>query len=82
MYLPENDQALVYAILGQAVYDYKKALRKIEKEECEKTMQAKIARIEKFFHSEWFTIICDLEPEVIIRRIKRDYNYEKSQNKK
>lgn len=62
---PENRyQNLANAIVIKAVDDYKLALEfnitRLQKE-CE-----------KFFRSEWFTFLCDLDPEHIIRTLQEE----------
>lgn len=58
----EPYQALVTAIVSQAVKDYLAALNYKN--------TSGIAECEQFFRSDWFTFLTDVDGEIIIRRIK------------
>lgn len=64
---PHN--ALATAIVYQAVKDYVKTLRKMwnkaDRDKKRKLILDKM-EIEEFFHSEWFTALCDYVPDKVI----------------
>lgn len=60
----EPYHALINAIILQAVKDYRTAL------DDENT--SGIAECERFFRSDWFTFLTDVDGEIIIRQVKRE----------
>lgn len=72
MNLSENYQNLVNAIIMQAVKDYRKALRMLRKDpEHEKSLFWK-KDVERFFRSQWFEDLCDLDGEVLIEQLQKE----------
>ena len=64
-----NDRSakqLIQAIIVTACDDYRQALA--EKNETEKI------ELERFFRSDWFGQLCNLDPDALIERLKRDAN--------
>ena len=57
----ENYERLAEAIILQAVTDY----RKSDDEEVKKS-------IERFFRSEWFYVLTELDGEMLIKRLRRE----------
>lgn len=68
-------EELANAIILQAVKDYRTALRK--KCSSHKEDSATIRDCEKFFRSEYFTILTKVDGEMIMRRIKEEIENEK-----
>lgn len=62
---------LANAIIIQAAKDYRKALRSSgsRKSFCEWTDKA---AIERFFRSEWYTVLNNLDPEILISRLQTE----------
>lgn len=60
----EPYHALINAIILQAVKDYRTAL------DDENT--SGIAECERFFRSDWFTFLTDVDGEIIIQQVKRE----------
>lgn len=60
----EPYHALINAIILQAVKDYRTAL------DDENT--SGIAECERFFRSDWFTFLTDVDGEIIIQQVKRN----------
>ena len=56
----ENYEKLAVAIIKQAVIDYRKG-----DEETRKS-------IERFFRSEWFYTLTDVDGEMLIKRLRRE----------
>lgn len=71
----EAIENLANAIIMKAVIDYKAALLKLRRS---KTFQARanaravITECEAFFRSQWFGILTDLDPQMLIRKIKEE----------
>ena len=60
----EPYHALINAIILQAVKDYRTALGDGN--------TPGIAECERFFRSDWFTFLTDVDGEIIIRQVKRE----------
>lgn len=73
--LPE--ERLANATIMQAISDYKSALIKIAK--CPRDYTALKYKLdcERFFRSKLFCIYCDLDGEVLIRRIQNEIRHSK-----
>ena len=63
-------EKLANAIILKAVDDYRSALRKLNR--CEDDINAlSMAReVERFFRSQWFANLCNLDGEMLIDRLK------------
>lgn len=57
-------QNLANAIVVAAAYDYKKALRKDDKDEMK--------NIEKFFFSDWYSVLTNVSPDFLLDMIRRN----------
>lgn len=55
---------LIQAVIVAACNDYRQALA--EKNETEKI------ELERFFRSDWFGLLCNLDPDALIERLKRE----------
>lgn len=71
----EAFENLANAIIMKAVIDYRAALIKLRRS---KTFQARtrargiIIECESFFRSQWSGILTDLDPQMLIRKIKEE----------
>ena len=54
---------LANAIVLQAVKDYRLT-----------DDEAQLAEIERFFRSDWFGVLTDVDPEYLIRRLRKEKN--------
>lgn len=54
-------QSLANAIILQAVKDYREAIRLLETNSNDKMAQREKRSVERFFHSNWFSILTDLD---------------------
>ena len=63
-------QALANAIIIQAAKDYKAALRQMKRHPGTKAGMGTIMQIEKFFHSRWFGILTDVDPDYLIQKLR------------
>lgn len=55
---------LALAIVERAVYDYRIAMQSRER--------SAIKELRKFFTSDWFSLLCDIDGEMIIRTIDKE----------
>lgn len=69
--LNENYENLRNAIVGQACRDYIKALRTQAKNPKNVFAQARIEECEKYFRSERYAAICNIDGEAIIEQCKK-----------
>lgn len=53
---------LAAAVVERAVMDYRSAVK------CKDTMEIK--QLKKFFTSDWFALLCDLDGKMLMRRIE------------
>lgn len=60
----ENYKELANAVVLQAVRDYRAALSKDN--------IYRVRALEKFFRSDWFKVLCELNGEMIIEKIKEN----------
>ena len=66
----EAYENLANAIVKQAVVDYKEPLRKLEKNPNDKEAKRDAERIERFFHSGWYTQLTSIDGDWLIRKIR------------
>ena len=64
-------QSLANAIIEQAAKDYQIALRYHFKHPGNTRYQQNVCEIERFFRSDWYTALTDVEGEYLIREIRR-----------
>ncbi|MFR6421614.1 MAG: hypothetical protein ACLUOO_02945 [Coprococcus sp.] len=58
---------LANAIILQAVKDYRMALKSLKANSRNRTVQADKAEIERFFRSQWYSALTDVNGEMLIR---------------
>jgi len=83
----EAYENLANAIIESAVQDYKWALIHLKKHPDSRLAQEEVRRQEKFFYSEWFEVLTNLDPSYLIRKLKEmvaemDDKKSKSEGKK
>lgn len=66
-------EKLAMAIVEMAVLDYKEALEHFSKDPWDNAARAQIKKLRRFFNSGYFTLLCDLDPEMLMRRIEEAY---------
>ena len=80
-------QNLANAIVLQAVKDYKAVLRRLMRNPRNQDAQREKKRLERFFFSQWYGVLTDLDPNRLISgvmkqvRIKEDERRKKEQEK-
>lgn len=70
--MDENYQKLANAIILQAVKDFKPAYRRLKRYPNDRIAQDTVREITKFFCSEYFCILTDLDGPALLNRIMRE----------
>jgi len=68
----ENYQALANAIIVQAVKDFKPAYRRLKRHPNDKLAQDTVREITKFFCSDYFYALSNLDGPALLNRIIRE----------
>lgn len=83
--IPENldcYENLANAIVLLAVKDYKSTLHELEENPGNKDARHEKRSLEDFFHSQWYGILTDLDPEQLIFGVKERVNEETIERRK
>ena len=67
-----NFQRLADEIIIRAVKDYRKALRTLKYHPENDTACRSKREVEKFFNSQWFGVLTEIDPEVLISRLRKE----------
>ena len=70
--MQRNWEDLAQAIIMKAVEDYRKARRRVRHFPDQKGAQATIREVERFFRSDWFAQLTDVDGEMLIRKLKEE----------
>ena len=65
-------EELANAIVEQAAKDYREMRRKIRKNPTDMTARGQMGEVVKFFHSRWFGILTDANPDYILEQLKEE----------
>lgn len=65
-------QALGNAIIEQAVKDYRAALKILRRHPDSKAAMAEAMEIERFFHSGWYGVLTEIDPDYLIKRLRKE----------
>lgn len=60
------------AIIIQAAKDYRVALRRLSRNRCSRDAQIQVDEIEKFFRSELYGVLTEVDPEMLIRKLREE----------
>lgn len=63
---------LANAIILQAVKDFKPAYRRLKRRPNDKAAQNMVRELTKFFCSDWFCVLSDLDGPALLNRIMRE----------
>lgn len=63
-------QNLANAIVEQAAQDYLSALKKLKKNPRNRMAMDEAMQLEKFFHSGWYEILTEVDPDYLIRKLR------------
>jgi hypothetical protein len=64
-------RALANAIIVQAAKDYRKALRQLRRNPRYETAKNEKNEVERFFHSEWFHYLTNVDPDYLLDYLAR-----------
>ena len=65
-------QALANAIIEQAVKDYRATLKVLRRHPDSKAAMAEAMEIERFFHSSWYGVLTEIDPDYLIKRLRKE----------
>lgn len=68
----ENYEKLANAVVLQAVKDYRKVLRTALRYPQNRSAKAACRKIERFFRSDWFEVLTQINPERLIAQLKAE----------
>lgn len=68
--LKTNWENLCNAVIMQAVRDYRAAYRMRKKHPHDRALQGEIDELERFFHSEHFTLFTDLDGPALLDKLQ------------
>ena len=74
MYEEIGFQALVNAIIRQAVFDWSNAVYNLQNDPEDIQANRMKADVERFFRSEWFGFMCNLDGEMMMRKIREAFD--------
>ena len=63
---------LANAIVLKAARDYRKALKKLSRNQYNQNALDEKERLERFFRSGWFGVLTSLDPELLIRKLQQE----------
>ena len=75
-------QNLANAIILLAVKDYKTVLRRLMRNPRSQDAQREKKRLERFFFSEWYGVLTDLDPKRLISGVMRQLRIEEEERRK
>ena len=65
-------EELANAIVEQAAKDYREMRRKLRKNPNDMTARGQMGEVVRFFHSHWFGILSDANPDYILEQLKEE----------
>lgn len=67
---------LANAIILQAVKDYRMCLKCLSKNPNNRFIQNDLAKIERFFRSDWYYVLTDVSGDFLIRKLREEARYD------
>ena len=67
----DSYQALANAVIELAVKDYKKALKQHYRFPNSKDYADEVSKLERFFRSDWYEMLTDLDGEYLMAGVRR-----------
>ena len=65
-------QSLANAIVISAAKDDRAALRRLRRRPDSRTAKAEIEDLERFFRSDWYSALTEVDGELLIRKLKEE----------
>ena len=65
-------EMLANAIIVQAAVDYRRARRELKRDEDNDDALDTICEVEWFFRTEWFRMLTNVDPDLILNRLREE----------
>lgn len=65
-------EELANAIVEQAAKDYREMRRKLKRNPNDMVARGQMGEVVRFFHSRWFGILTDANPDYILEQLKEE----------
>ena len=65
-------QAMANAIIEQAAKDYRDSVRRLKRYPDSKAGMETAMELERFFHSDWYATLTDIDPDYLINRLRKE----------
>lgn len=65
-------QLLANAIIEQTAIDYINMLKRLKRYPKSKKLMTEIDELERFFRSNWFKVLTQIDPEYLIARLRKE----------
>ncbi len=66
------EENLANAIILQAVKDYRRALKALQRNPGNISAEDTVEEVERFFRSQWYERLTDVDGEYLIRKLKQE----------
>ncbi|WP_138203666.1 hypothetical protein [Haloimpatiens lingqiaonensis] len=70
--MDDKYEDLANAIVITAVKDYRDVLKKLKKHPNSSYLQHTKNEIERFFRSKWYSVLTDIDPEFLIKKLNEE----------
>ena len=70
--IEENYEKLANAIIIQAADDYRKAAKRLKHNPNHRESKETIEEVERFFRSDWYSVLTDVDGEFLLRKLKEE----------
>lgn len=71
-FVEDGYRRLANAIIITAAEDYRMVFRKLKNNPQNKAVKKELARIEDFFHSDWYKVLTDVDGDMILRGLREE----------
>lgn len=75
-------EALANGIIIQAANDYRKALKRLYQHPNDYEAKSEIRELERFFRSDWYEFLTDVDGEYMIKRLREDFRERMAEKEK
>ena len=65
-------QALANAVIEQAAKDYRDVIHRLKRYPDSKAAMETAMEVERFFHSDWYAALTDIDPDYLIDRLRKE----------
>lgn len=74
--MDRNFEDFANAIVIQAVKDYREAVKILERNPRNSAAEYTKMEVELFFHSSWYKVLTNLDPEFLLQKLKEEIHNE------